>query len=128
MRMPKRLAGGVLAGAALLAAPAAGHHSTAMFDMEAEVSITGVVKEWQYTNPHSWLIVTVTNEDGSTTDWSFEAEAPSTMMRARIGRNSFPVGEEVTVLGSPMRDGRPAASWIQTTMSDGRVLSLRPGG
>lgn len=123
MRIRTMIGGGALSIAAL-AAPAAAHHSTAMFDMQAEVVVTGVIKEWQYTNPHSWLIVTVTNEDGTTTDWSFEAEAPSTMMRSRIGRNTFPAGEEVTVLGRPMRDGRPAASWVQTTMSDGAVVKL----
>jgi DNA/RNA endonuclease YhcR with UshA esterase domain len=95
-----------------------------MYDMTGMVTVSGVVKEFQYTNPHSWLIVTITNEDGTTTDWAFEAEAPSTMMRGRIGRNAFPVGEAVTVSGRPMRDGRPAASWVETTMSDGTVVRL----
>ena len=41
------------------------HHSGTMFDRDKEVTITGIVKEFQYTNPHSWLIIEVTNEDGS---------------------------------------------------------------
>jgi hypothetical protein len=93
-----------------------------MFDFTREVSLSGTVKEFQYTNPHSWLIVTVENEDGTTTDWGFEAEGPSTLQRRGIGRNSLPVGMEVTVRGRPMKDGRPAAAWIDVTLPDGTVL------
>jgi hypothetical protein len=115
-------AGVVLIAAAALAAPALAHHSIAMFDFTKEVTLTGVVKEFQYTNPHSWLIVTVTNEDGTTTDWGFEAEGPSTLIRRGIGRNTLPVGMEVTVRGRPMKDGRPAAAWVDVTLPDGTVL------
>lgn len=123
--MLKRLACGAAAAlaAGAVAAPALAHHSVAMFDMTREVEISGTVKEFQYTNPHSWLIVTVTNDDGTTTDWGFEAEGPGTLMRHHIGKNTFPVGAEVTVRGRPMKDGRPAASWINTTMPDGTVIS-----
>ncbi len=55
---------------------AAAHHSASMFDFTKLVELSGVVKEFQYTNPHSWLLVDVTNEDGSVTTWGFEAEGP----------------------------------------------------
>ena len=58
------------------------HHSGAMFDDTKVIELTGVVKEFQYTNPHSWLLVDITNSDGSVTTWGFEAEGPSTLMRA----------------------------------------------
>lgn len=109
-------------GVAAFSAPALAHHSIAMFDFTKEVELHGVVKEFQYTNPHSWLIITVTNEDGTTTDWGFEAEGPSTLMRRGIGRNDLPAGLEVTVRGRPMKDGRPAAAWIDVTLPDGSVL------
>lgn len=112
---------GAAAGTAL-GAPALAHHSVAMFDFTKEVTLTGVIKEFQYTNPHSWLIVTVTNEDGTTTDWGFEAEGPSTLQRRGIGRNTLPPGMEVTVRGRPMKDGRPAAFWETVTLPDGSVL------
>ena len=111
-----------VAAAAALAAPAFAHHSIAMFDFTKEVELHGVVKEFKYTNPHSWLIITVTNDDGTTTDWGFEAEGPSTLMRNGISRSSLPIGMEVTVRGRPMKDGRPAASWIDVTLPDGTVL------
>ena len=111
-----------VAAAAALAAPAFAHHSIAMFDFTKEVELHGVVKEFKYTNPHSWLIITVTNDDGTTTDWGFEAEGPSTLMRNGISRSSLPIGMEVTVRGRPMKDGRPAASWIDVTLPDGTVV------
>ncbi len=123
--MLKTMAGALaaLAAAAAVCAPAAAHHSIAMFDFTKQVELTGKVVEFQYTNPHSWLIIEVENEDGTTTNWGFEAEGPSTLMRAGIGKNTFPPGMEVTVRGRPMRDGRPAAAWVNTTMPDGTTIS-----
>lgn len=97
------------------AIPALAHHSGAMFDDKKEVTITGVVKEFQYTNPHSWLLVDVKGPDGKVTTWGFEAEGPSTLMRAGIRKNDLLPGTPVTVTGHPMRDGRPAAAWIKAT-------------
>src|SRR4029453_15606144 len=58
----------------LVAAPprVEAHHSAVMFDDQKEVTLEGTVKEFQYTNPHSWLLVDVTNKDGSVTTWGFE--------------------------------------------------------
>jgi hypothetical protein len=89
------------------------HHSGAMFDEKKEVTLTGVVKEFQFTNPHSWLLVDVKGTDGKTTTWGFEAEGPSTLTRAGIHTKDFMPGTEVTMTGHPMKDGRPAATWIK---------------
>jgi hypothetical protein len=97
-------------GAVALAAPAFAHHSGAMFDDKKEVTLTGTIKEFQYTNPHSWLIVDVKGADGKVTTWGFEAEGPTTLLRAGIKRTDLTPGMEVTITGHPMRDGRPAAT------------------
>ncbi len=119
----------VLGGAmlALSAGSALAHHSAAMFDEEQVVELTGVVKEFQYTNPHSWLLVDVTGEDGTTKTWGFEAEGPSTLMRAGIRKSTLEPGTELTIRGNPMRDGRPGAAWIDATLDDGTVLNPRNG-
>jgi len=115
------------AALAVAAGTAFAHHSATMFDEEAEVTVTGVVKEFQYTNPHSWLLIDVTNDDGSVTTWGFEAEGPSTLLRAGIRRSDFSPGTEVTIRGNPMRDGRPAALWVIATRGDGKVFNPRAG-
>src|SRR3712207_9332850 len=89
------------------------HHSGAMFDEKKEATLSGVVKEFQYTNPHSWLLVDVKGQDGKVTTWGFEAEGPSTLLRAGIRRSDFAPGTQVTITGHPMRDGRPAAAWVK---------------
>ena len=120
------LLGALALGAAAI--PAGAHHSGAMFDAAKEVALTGVVKDFQYTNPHSWLLVDVKNKDGSVTTWGFEAEGPSTLLRAGIRRGDFAPGTQVAIKGSPHRDGRPAAAWTTATrLSDKKEFNPRSG-
>lgn len=97
------------------AIPAVAHHSGTMFDDEKEVTLTGVVKEFQYTNPHSWLLVDVKGPDGKVTTWGFETNGPTMLLRAGIRKGDFAPGTPVTITGHPMKDGRPAATWTKAT-------------
>jgi hypothetical protein len=110
----------------LVLTPAFAHHSASMFEPVKTVTLTGVVKEFQYTNPHSWLIVDVLNADGTTTAWGFEAEGPSTLLRAGIRKSDFAPGTKLTITGHPMRDGRPAATWINAVRGDGKPFDPHP--
>lgn len=105
---------------------ASAHHSAAMFDFTTTVELSGKVKEFQYTNPHSWLLVDVTNKDGSVTTWGFEAEGPSTLMRAGIRKNDLTPGTAITIRGNPMKDGRSAAAWIDAVVG-GETINPRNG-
>lgn len=112
----------------LVAMPGLAHHSGSMFDDKKTVTLTGVVKEFQYTNPHSWLIIDVTNEDGTVTTWGFEAEGPSTLLRAGIRKSDFAPGTKLTITGRPMRDGRSAAYWVEAVReADGKVFNPSAG-
>jgi hypothetical protein len=115
--MMQRYSNRVLATFALMLLPVAAfaHHSGAMFDDTKEVTLTGVIKEFQYTNPHSWLLVDIKAADGKVTTWGFEAEGPTTLLRAGIKKSDLLPGMEVTVVGHPMRDGRPAATLMKAT-------------
>lgn len=111
-----------------LASPTLAHHSAAMFDNEKTVTLEGVVKEFQWTNPHSWLLVDVPDKKGAVTTWGFEAEGPSTLTRAGIRPSELPVGTRLRISGHPMKDGRPAATWIEATrLSDGKKFDPRAG-
>lgn len=114
--------------AAAIAVPALAHHSGAMFDDKKEVTLSGVVKEFQYTNPHSWLLIDVKGQDGKVTTWGFEAEGPSTLLRAGIRRSDFAPGTPITITGHPMKDGRPAAAWVKATrMTDKKEFNPQAG-
>ena len=110
---------------AALPLPALAHHSDKMFDQDTIITLKGVVKEFQYTNPHSWLLVDVENDDGTVTTWGFETVPPSALMRAGIRPVDLAPGTGVTVSGNPMRDGRPAAELAVVTRDDG--TEFHPG-
>jgi len=112
----------VVAGRVTLA-----HHSATMFEQTKTITVEGVVKEFQYSNPHSWLLVDVTGKDGKVTTWGFEAEGPSTLQRAGIRPSEFPVGTKLTITGRPMKDGRPAAIWVNAVRADGKRFDPREG-
>ncbi len=102
------------------------HHSDRMYDLQTTITLEGVVSEFQYTNPHSWLLVEVQNNDGSVTTWGFEGPSPSNLLRAGVRPVDLAPGTRVAVTGHPMRDGRPAAEWITTVrQEDGKELDPR---
>ena len=103
------------------------HHSATMFEQTRTITVEGVVKEFQWTNPHSWLLVDVTDKNGKVTTWGFEAEGPSTLQRAGIRPSEFKTGTRVTMTGRPMKDGRPAAIWVLAVRADGKKFDPREG-
>ena len=117
----------VLCAVATIPARAAAHHSAAMFDEKKTVTVEGEVKEFQFTNPHSWLLVDVKDKDGKVTTWGFEAEGPSTLARAGIRPSDFKAGTRLKITGNPMKDGRPAAIWVSAVRADGKAFNPRAG-
>lgn len=114
----------VMALVALSSLVAEAHHGVSQFD-EKEITLKGVVKEFQYTNPHSWLLVDVTNKDGSVITWGFEAEGPGVLLRNGIRKSDFAPGTKLTITGHPMKNGQPAASWIKAVRGDGVEFNPR---
>ena len=114
----------VALAALLLGAPgyAPAHHSFAMFDRERTVVISGVVREFQWTNPHSWIQVTVTDAAGKVTEWSLEGGSPGIMSRNGWKRTSLAPGEKVTIEIYPLKSGEPGGSFIEVTKADGSKL------
>lgn len=110
-----------LAGIAALAAPAAAHahHSFALFDTAKDVTLSGVVKEFEWTNPH--VFIQVVAPDGK--EWSIEASATNSLRRNGWTRNSFKPGDKVSIVMHPLKDGKPGGAFMHATFEDGRKLS-----
>lgn len=97
------------------------HHSFAMFDASKFQSKAGVVKEVQWTNPHVWVRLTV-QEDGKEVDYSYEGAAIAVLKRVGWLRDSVKVGDKVTIVGHPYKDGRPGGSIEHVVLPDGQKL------
>jgi hypothetical protein len=98
------------------------HHSTSMFEPEKRVELKGNVKEFQWTNPHAWIQVTVTAPDGTTADWSFECGSPNTLSRQGWKPSTLKPGDAITVVANPMKDGTSAGLMYTVALADGRTL------
>jgi hypothetical protein len=110
-------------GALLVAAaPVFAHHSFAMFDMQKEVTAKGVVKEFQWTNPHSWVQIEIKNDKGATEEWALEALSPNVLSRMGWKRNSLKAGETITVVYHPARDGSHGGHLVNVTLADGTTI------
>jgi hypothetical protein len=116
-----------VAALSLQAVPVLAHHSAAMFDEKKTITVEGVVKEFQLTNPHSWLLVDVTDKSGKVATWGFEAEGPSTLRRAGIRPSDLKPGTKLKITGHPMKDGRTAAIWVDAERADGKKFDPRAG-
>jgi hypothetical protein len=95
-----------------------------MFNLDKKLTMHGTVKEFQYTNPHSWLQLMVAGDDGKVVQWAFEAQGPSTLLRKGIKAKTFAPGDKMTIVASPMKDGRPAGLLITATTADGHVFTM----
>ena len=115
----------VAAGVVAIARPALAHHSFAMFDSAKELTLVGTVKEFQWTNPHSWIQLNVPDAGGKVTEWSIEGGSPNGLARRGWKSTSLKPGDKVTIKTHPMKDGSAGGSLMTVTMADGKVLGER---
>lgn len=109
-------------GLLLVGQPAFSHHSNAMFDQDTVVELSGTVKEFQFTNPHSWVQVDVVGEDGKAVEWSLEWGSPNNLGRQGVRPSTFPAGAKIMFRTYPMKDGSPGGLFIGARFDDGKVV------
>ena len=107
------------------------HHSTAgIYDPAKSGEVTGSLRKLQFVNPHGSITITVKNADGTTTDWTFttgSATALASQGITKVGPTALKIGEEVTVVGTPARNGSPLGGLRSLTRADGTVLGNAGG-
>jgi hypothetical protein len=103
------------AGALVLTPSIAAHHGTAAsYDQDAWITVTGVVTEFRWRNPHSSLHLDVTDESGKVTEYSIELASPALMSRQGTGwtRRTFKAGDKVTFRVHPSKTGAPVGECL----------------
>ena len=120
------LFGCLMAGASLQA-----HHSTAaIYDPAKEVKVTGALSKLQFVNPHGSVTITVENNDGTTTDWTFTTGSATALANrgiTKVGPNALKIGEELIVTFTPARNGSPLGGLRTIERADGQILANRAG-
>ncbi len=118
----KKAIGLTAVATALFAVPAFAHHSHAMFDDTIKVVMEGTVNEFEWTNPHSWLQVMVTDKAGVTKEWSLEMGSPAGLSRNGWRPKTILPGDKVTITIHPLKDGNPGGSLIGVKLPSGKTM------
>jgi hypothetical protein len=98
------------------------HHSFAMFDQSKQTTLVGTVKEFQWTNPHCWVMLEVKSSEGELQEWSLEALSPNVLGRQGWKKNSIKPGERVTVIVNPTRNGTHGGNLLSVTNEAGQKI------
>ena len=118
----RRMLAAVAIGVALLASTLAAHHANAVFDLGKKLTLTGTVTEWFWANPHCLLRFDVKSDSGEMTHWVAETQAPPNMTPFGWTKQSFAVGDQVTVTLEPVKNGSPLGRILQVKLPDGKTL------
>jgi len=123
--MRRQLAALVL-GSALVATCGAvrAHHSFAMFDQENQIDMEGVVQEFRFIAPHTFIVLSVKQRDGSTETWTLEGVSPSALTREGWSKDTIKAGDELKLRVAPLRSGAPGGAWVtqQIKFRDGKPI------
>ena len=108
---------------------ASAHHSfAAEFDFQKPVTLKGTVVQWEMINPHGWITMDVTSEDGRITRWMVETSNPNGLMRLGWTKRSLKPGDEIGVEGYKAKDGSNTANAARITLADGRKVFAGSSG
>lgn len=98
------------------------HHSMAGYDDTKKITLSGVVSEYRWRNPHAWVVWDVKDEGGKVVQWSGELPAINTDQALGMSKNSLKVGDEIAVTVNPSRLGTPDGRVWKIIKKDGTVV------
>jgi Family of unknown function (DUF6152) len=116
----------VLAASLLISWPAFAHHSMSMYDRSHDTSFKATISEFDWSNPHSQIIFTVTDEHGNAVKWVAEGPGPNRLANHGWSKDSLKPGDQVTIVGNCNKDGSPTMRFEKVIFGNGQTLEARP--
>jgi hypothetical protein len=127
LRLRRELIGVVSLLAAASASTALAHHSPVMFDQTQQVTLTGTVRDFQWTNPHSYIQLVVKNDQGQDVEWNLEMAAPTYLYNLGWRPATVKAGDVLTVTIAPLRKGGNGGLLLKAATADGKPIGRTPG-
>jgi len=113
---------GALSGLLTVARPALAHHSTAMYNMATPVTVTGVVKRFEWTNPHAFVFLDVKDANGGTVEWEVEMMSLNHLRSYGWVRDTVKPGDVISCTGGAAKSGAPSMISSYMKLADGRMI------
>jgi len=104
--------------------PLLAHHGAAQFDVGKKVTVKGTVVEWFWANPHCFLRFDAAGDDGQVVRWAVETQSGPNIVPQGFTKQTFKVGDAVTVTLEPVKNGRPLGRLLRVVLADGSTLPL----
>jgi hypothetical protein len=125
--MTVKIAGFIAVIVIIFCAEAQAHHSFAMFDHEKIVTVSGTLKEFEWTNPHCWLHVSAVDPtSGRSVEWAFEMGSIGQVAAQGWKPDTIKPGDKITIEAHPLKDGSRGGQYRSAKLADGRTVS-NPG-
>ena len=100
------------------------HHSYAAFDTTVQKTINGTIRKFDWTNPHTWVWVDVTNEQGGVDTWGVEGMSPNFLARRGWTRTTLKPGDPISITIRPAKDGSKGGLWMSAKRPSGETLMM----
>jgi hypothetical protein len=107
---------------AALPMAAIAHHSYAMFDLAQSVTLQGTIRDFQWTNPHSWIWIDVPDAKGAAQQWGIEGMSPNYLERRGWTKHTLRPGDKVSLVIHPLKGVQRGGSFMSVTLADGTVM------
>jgi Family of unknown function (DUF6152) len=116
----------VVVSSLLIAGPALAHHSMSMYDRGHDVNFKATITQFDWVNPHTQIMFTVTDEHGNAQKWTAEGPGPNRLGNHGWSKDSLKAGDQVTIVGNPNKDGSPTMRFVKVIFANGQELVARP--
>jgi hypothetical protein len=113
---------GLSAAAALASSASFAHHSPAVFDGSRKIVVEGVVTEFRWAQPHSWIHMNVADEAGAIHDWTIEMDPASNLRRRGWNARTVRPGDRIAVTVHPLRSGEVGGQYVSVKLPSGKVM------